>query len=210
MRHLSIIIIFIIVFLLNSSQDSFATIKTSIQYSIPIDYSHLSEIELKQKAELNYNIATKLADGIINNAVSDSLFLYNLLSKINPENIEYYTKLGILYDKINKDRYAKSYFARAISTDPNSSVPYYYLGNFYYKRQRYRLALKSYLKSYEKNKSPNYNLLYKIGDIYEKFGDTKKALLYLNQAKLINPNEDISKIIDNAEDMQKTNIEFYR
>ncbi|MBQ7127005.1 tetratricopeptide repeat protein [bacterium] len=210
MRQLSIIIILIVFLIFNTALPGCSALKSTIQYSIPVDYSNLSEIELRQNAEVNYNIVSRLSDGIVNNAVSDTLFLYTLLSKINPENTEYYTRLGILYDKINKDRYAKSYFSRAISTSPQSSEPYYYLGNFYIKRQRYRLALKSYLASYERTTNPSYELLYKIGDIYEKFGDTKKALFYLNKAYAINPNEEIRKIIDAANDMEKTNAEFYR
>lgn len=39
-----------------------------------------------------------------------------------------------------------------------------------------------YKEAYKRGYSGNYDTLYKIGDIYEKFGDTEAALKYLKLA----------------------------
>ena len=118
-------------------------------------------------------------------------------------------RLGILYDKIKKDRYAKGNFSRAIAINPISPEPYFYFGEFYYKRQLYRPALKYYKKAFEYSSKANYDLCYKLGDIYEKFGDTKTALKFLNMAALESPNQELDNKIMRIEEYDSINQKYY-
>ena len=85
---------------------SFCAVKGGIEYSIPVDYSKINEQETELNAREYFYNAERLNDGIINDDMTNALMLYTVLQQVNPENIEYPVKLGILYDKINKDRQA--------------------------------------------------------------------------------------------------------
>lgn len=209
MRQPSIIILSIFILLMGFYAPAFSALKTGINYSIPIDYDNLSEYELQPKAEKYYHNAIRLKDGIVNDDMTNALMLYSILLNINPENTTYMVKLGTLYDKIGKDRHAKGNFARAISTNAKCVDAYFSYGNFYYKRESYRKALKYYNEAYKLGYQTNYDLLYQMGDIYEKFGDTRSALKYLNDAFIQSPNPDLESKIKKIELKQATNKEFY-
>ena len=55
----------------------------------------------------------------------------------------------------------------------------------------------------------DYETLYKIGDIYQKFGDTRSALKYLNDALKQNPNPTLENKIKKIETEHAINKEFY-
>lgn len=209
MRHFSIIILLISAILSGTTIPTFSAVKGGIEYSIPVDYSKINEEETEVKAREYFYNAERLRDGIINEDMTNALMLYTVLQQINSEKIEYPIKLGILYDKINKDRYAKGYLSKAIGIDNTNPAPYFYLGEFYYKRELYRKALKYYNESYKKGYQTNYNLLYKIGDIYEKFGDTRSALKYLQEAQLQSANPELENKIKKIEIQDNINKEFY-
>ena len=208
MRQLSTIIL-LISFYLNLLLPSFGAMKGGIEYSIPIDYSKLNEIEVEEKARNYFYLAEKLRDGIVNEDMTNALFLYNILSKVNPDKLEYSVKLGILYDKVGKDRQAKGLFSRAIGINKESPLPYFYFGEFYYKRNLYRKAMKYYNEAYKKGFKTNYDLLFRMGDIYEKFGDTRSALKYLKEAEAQNPNSELADKIKRVELQDSVNKEYY-
>lgn len=186
-----------------------SAVKGGIEYSIPTDYSKLSEVELEKKASEYFYLAQKLPDKTVNEDMTNALFLYNVLLNINPNSIEYCTKLGKLYDKTGNDRYAKGNFSRAIGINNSHPEPYFCFGEFYYKRQMYRKALKYYNEAYIRGYRTNYELLYKIGDIYEKFGDTRSALKYLKDASKQNPNSELDSKIKRIEAFDGANSEYY-
>lgn len=206
MRQLSTIVLLIFTVLALNTMPSYSAIKGKINYSIPIDLSKLSETELKDKADDYYFLAKQAKE--IDENVTNALFLYSVLSDKNPENIRYCMRLGILYDKFGIDRHAKGNFSKAISINSSLPDPYFYLGEFYYKRESYRKALKYYNEAFKKGFN-NYDILYRIGDIYEKFGDTRSALKYLNDANSKNPNPELSNKIKRIEAQDASNKEYY-
>ena len=141
--------------------------------------------------------------------MTNALMLYSVLQQVNPDKIEYPVKLGILYDKVGKDRQAKGNFSRAIGLDKTSPLPYYHFGDFYYKRELYRRALKYYNEAYKNGFETNYNLLYKMGDIYEKFGDTRSSLKYLYEAQKQSANPELDAKIKRIEAQDAINKEYY-
>lgn len=182
-----------------------ALIKGGLEYQIPIDYDKLSEEELAEKADFYYHLA------LISNGgeMTDALNLYAVLSRKNPNNILYKTKLGELYDITGRDKYAKGAFFEALGVNPSHPEPYFRLGEFYYRRGMYGKALKMYKKACENGYGEHYETLYKIGDIYEKFGDTREALKYLNAAEQISPGSELERKITKLECADKTNDTYY-
>lgn len=209
MRHSSIIVLLISFFTIISATPSYSAIKGKLEYFIPTDYSKINEDEFELKAKDYFFLAEKLEDGKINEDMTNALFLYGVLENINPEKIEYSVKLGILYDKINKDRQAKGKFSKAININSSDPLPYLHFGNFYYKRKLYRKALKYYNESYKLGFNSNYDLLYKMGDIYEKLGDSRSALKYLQEAEQQSPNPDLANKIKQVQMQDSINKEYY-
>ena len=209
MRQLSIIILLISIVISGTVAPTFSAVRGGVEYSIPVDYSKVNEQEVKKKAQEYFYLAQKLKDGVINEDMTNALTLYNVLQNVDPNNIDYAVKTGTLYDKISKDRQAKGCFSRAIGIDCSNPSPYFYFGEFYYKRQMYRKALKYYNEAYKLGFQTNYDLLYKMGDIYEKFGDTRSSLKYLQEANNQSPNPELENKIKHIETIHSINNEYY-
>ena len=208
MRQLSTNLL-ILITLINFILPVHSAVTGTVEYSIPIDYSKLSQKELEFKGHEYFYLANKYKDGTISQETTNALNIYTILQHINPENPDYCVKTGILYDKIKKDRQAKGNFARAISIDKNYAKAYFEFGNFYYKRTNYRKALQYYIQAYRLGYETNYDLLEKMGDIYEKLGDTRSALKYLKLASEQNPNDALTNQITRIEANDNVNKTFY-
>ena len=187
---------------------SYSALKGGVDYRIPFDYTKLNQTELESRAEFYYNSALNTKE--LNEDMTYALNLYNLLSNAYPENITYPLRLGKLYDVLGKDRHAKGQYYRAMSVNSSRPEPYFYLGDFYYEREQYRKALKFYLKAYDFGYTEHYQTLEKIGTIYKKFGDTEKALYYLQCAVVLNPSDSLYVRINNIKSADDTNNEYYR
>ncbi|MBE7711438.1 MAG: tetratricopeptide repeat protein [Cyanobacteria bacterium SIG31] len=209
MRQLSITVLLVFAFIISGVYPVFSAVTGKIEYNIPIDYSNLSEQDLNIKARHYFYNALQAKDGETTEYITQALILYSILQNMNPEHTEYSVRLGILYDKINKDRYAKGNFARAIQVNHTNPKPYFYYAEYYYKRQSYRKALKYYKEAYKYGYEKNYDTLYKMGDIYEKFGDTRSALKYLKEAEKQSPNNDLELKIKRIESNDAINKEYY-
>lgn len=209
MRQPSIIILLISFIFLGTQLTVFPAVKGGIEYTIPTDYSKINEQEVELKAREYFFLAEKLPDKVLNEDMTNALMLYTLLQKVNPDKIEYPVKLGILYDKLGKDKYARGNFLRACGMESTNPLPCFYLAEFYYKRAYYRRALSYYKEAYSYGFDKNYDLLYKMGDIYEKLGDTRSALKYLKDAQLQSPNPDLDNKIRAVEAQDSVNKEFY-
>lgn len=203
-RLIKILFLFLFLFM---AVPAYPALKGGLEYQIPVDYSKLNEAELEEKAGFYYHLALK--NETLNDDMTAALNLYHILAHKNPANTEYKIKLGTLYDIIGKDRYAKGCFYDAIGVDKSKPEPFFRLGEFYYRREMYKHALKMYRIAYRKGYMTHYDTLYKMGDIYLKLGDTKAALKYLNQASEISPNPELSEKINKAENADVLNQEYY-
>ena len=186
---------------------SFSALRGGVNYKIPFDYTKLNQEELEAKAYFYYTPAINSKE--LNDNMTYALNLYTLLLNAYPDNITYPLRLGRLYDVIGKDRQAKGMFYRAMGINQSHPEPYFCLGNFYYEREQYRKALKFYLSAYELGFSEHYYTLEKIGMIYKKFGDTEKAIYYLQCALAINPNNNLEKAIMTLKSSDDINKEYY-
>lgn len=209
MRQISILFLLILILNWIVCNPAVAAVKGGIQYSIPTDYSKLSEPELKTKADKYFYWAQQYKEPTINEDITNALMLYSVLQKINPENEMYSIRLGLLYEKINLDKYAKGNYSRAITVSPSKPEPYFYFGEYYYKKQLYRKALKYYKEALSKGSAEDYNLNLRLGDIYEKLGDTKLSLFHLKKAAQINPNNELTNQIKRVEIFDSNNKTYY-
>ena len=210
MRQLTTIFLLIFTIMALSAGKGYCAIKGSVSNSLPIQYNNLSESELLAKGKVYFHNAMMLKSGEVNNDMTQALNIYTILQNINPENIDYPVALGRLYDKIGKDRYAKGGFSRAIAVNPSNPEPYFYFGEYYYSRNLYRKSLKYYNEAYKNGFETNYNLLFKMGDVYEKLGDTRSALKYLKNAEKQSPNSELSAKIKRIEAEDSVNSVYNR
>lgn len=209
MRQLIKLFLILIIVLSNNVLFANAAVEGYIDYHLPIDYSKLSQEELDSKAGFYYNLVTKKSNVKLDNDMTTALNLYMILHRKNPQNNFYTTRLGLLYDMLNQDKYARGCFEIAIGVDSSQPEPYYRLGEFYYKRFLYKKAMKNYKLAYKNGYTQHYDTLYKIGDIYEKFGDTEAAMKYLRMAAKINPNSELDNKMQRLNQSNQSNKEYY-
>ena len=194
MRQPSILLLItVLIFFMNLPVHS--AVQGKVDYVPKIDYSQLSEDELELNARSYYFLAMQNQSDKITDEATKALNMYRTLQEIDPKNEAYCVKLGSLYDKLNQDKYAKENLSRAISINSTNPEPYFYFGEYYYKRCEFRKALKYYKKAYERGYMVHYETLCRMGDIYAKFGDTRCALVYFEAAYKLNPNPDLEKSI---------------
>lgn len=207
MRHLDklFILLTLLIFIFNSA---LASVSGKIDYQIPIDYTKLNKDELEERADFYYAAAIKT--DTLSSDTTYALILYNVLSEKEPNNIKYLIRLGNLYDIIGKDRYAKGNYFHAIGINPQAPESFFSLAEFYYKRELYKKALKFYKLAYEKGYNTHYQTLYKIGDIYQKFGDTKNAIKYLQVVSELEYNTDLNEKLYKIQNEHNTNKEYYK
>ena len=210
MRQLTTIFLLIFLIFVISLSPSYSAVKGGVNYSIPVYYDNLSETELQDRGKLYFHNAIRLQNGVVNEDMTQALNIYRILQNVNPENAEYSVKLGRLYEKIGKDRYAKGNFSRAISINSSNPEPYFYFGEYYYNKQLYRKSLKYYGEAYKNGYETNYDLLYKLGDVYEKLGDSRSALKYLKDAEKQSPNDELAAKIKRVEAEDMVNNTYYR
>ena len=197
------IVILALLFILNPV---WAVQRGGVQYSVPTDYSRINETQLSAEADRLFkqyfsSVDEAQKEKLLYSILSD----YAILGEIDRENPLYFARLGIVYGKLKKDRYAKANFFRC--TNINGKYPYgfYWFGNFYFERQNYRKALGEYLKAYKCGYNTDYDTLYQIGVIYEKLGDYKYSIKYYKQALLYNDSQELRNKIVKLEELLAAN-----
>ena len=99
-------------------------------------------------------------------------------------------RLGKLYDVIGKDRQAKGQYYRAMGLNQTNPEPYYYLGDYFYNREQFRLALKFYKRAYDNGYSNHPETIAKINNIYKKFGDAASVVEFKEPKVILEAIED--------------------
>ena len=119
---------------------------------------------------------------------------YFILSQADPKDLYPIVQLARVYDLENKNQFAKAYFFQALKIDKNNAETNYYFGEYYYKRRDYTRAIYFYNIAFENGWKENFDILLRMGTIYEKLGDLLRANQYYKKAYLVNP--DNTKIPD--------------
>lgn len=201
-KHFIILVLLIFGF----SIPSFAVQKGQVQYTIPIDYSLFNESELNSEAESFYKDYLKTNDEKMKQMLLVKMLSdYCILAEINKGNPLYFTRLGIIYDKLGKDRYAKSNFFRSTNLVPDYPYSFYSFGNYFFERKDYKKALREYLKAYNCGYDNDYDNLYQIGTVYEKFGDFSESIKFFKKALVVKDSEELRAKILKLEEIYEAN-----
>lgn len=178
-------IICLFIFLNFLGLSSLAIEKASIKYDEDlIDYTKLNVDVVLQEADTFFDQYQKTQD---KKYLSTAMGKYYIVTKIHPVEMYPTVQLARTYDFAHLDRIAKEYFS--IGYDINKKDPYlnYYHGEFYFRRNDYKRALRYYKIAYNNGYDNYYDLNVKIATIYEKFADLKNAQYYYEKAFSINP-----------------------
>lgn len=108
--------------------------------------------------------------------------------------------LAVLYESIDKPEEAEKLYRQALENEPNNQRVCRNLADFYYEAQILGAARELYEKISDEDR--NWQILFKLGNIYLRQGDAEKAMQCWERAKQLNPEEEI--ITRNIEVLKKS------
>ena len=195
--------IYALIILITCSLSANAFQKATVKYEEnPIDYSVLNPDTVMAEADKYY---AKYEETGNEKYLSTAMGKYYILTKIYPVEMYPNVQLARTYDEKHLDRLAKSYFNRSLNINKYDPYLNYYFGDFYYKRQDYKRALRHFKIAYNNGYDQYYDVIVKIATIYEKFADLKNAKYYYGKALSINSAD--SKIKEKAEKINSLNYD---
>jgi len=176
-----------------------------------MDYSKFNPITIRNEADLYFykaqeSITASEKDKYYNAAMAK----YYLLTKIDNSQIFPLVQLARIYDYKKKDRYAKEYFYKAKNLSDNAPDANYYFGDFYFKRNDFKRALRYYIIAYNNGYNNRYDLNYQLGTIYEKLADLVNAKRFYEISYSMNPNsEELKEKILLINELNYDKSEYY-
>lgn len=164
------------------------------------DYSKFSATTIADAAEKFFQTALNAkSDEERTENLEKAAAQYYILSNMNKSDSYPCIQLGRIYDIQGNDKYAKAYFSQAIGINSKDINANFYLAEYYYKRKQYQKALEYYQKSLMYGKLPETDIYEKIGYIYQKFADVKRANFYYNAAlELDSNNKELRKKVNQS------------
>lgn len=188
---------------------SFALQKGTVQYDgVYVDYSVLNGSNMLKSADSHFGQYESSHDAKM---LTTAMGEYYTVTKIYPLDLYPVVQLARAYDESGLDKLAKEYFSKALGMDKEDAYLNYYYGDFYYKREQYRRALKLFNRSYNNGYENVYDINLKIATIYEKLADLKSAKYYYNRAYSINPSASALKDkVMQIESLNYDKSDYYR
>ena len=176
-----------------------------------IDYSKIDKNETLKRADYYFNKALNEEDkDIKKNYLQKASGEYFILTQIEYNNLYPIVQMARVYDLENKNSYAKAYFFQALKIDKYNTQTNYYFGEYYYKRRDYTRALYFYNIAFENGLQENFDILLKMGIMYEKLGDLLRANQYYKKAYLVKPeNTELPDKIREIENLKYRNTGYY-
>ncbi len=114
---------------------------------------------------------------------------FNNAIEEEPNNPLGYINFGNLLARMNEIERAERFFQKALTLDEQSATAYYGLANLYYEQERFEEAAKLYEKAIKFN-IQGADACFMLGKCFERLGNPKLALPYLQRAAELEP-EDI-------------------
>ncbi|QFF99523.1 tetratricopeptide repeat protein [Psychrobacillus glaciei] len=111
----------------------------------------------------------------------------------NPEEAIGYINFGNLLASMNENERAERFFQKAMTLDEHAATAYYSLANLYYDAERYEEAAKLYEKAIS-NGIEGPDSYFMLGKSFEKTGQTKLSLPYLQRAYELDSNDSQIKL----------------
>ena len=187
----------------------FAVQSGNIEYNAAVklfDYTKLDKTPVINDADMYFDMALNLSDTKEKERfINLALGKYFLASKIAPEDRRTYVQMARLYDEMQKDTLAKSYFFHALNLGSNDPYTNFWFAEFYFKRRDFKRALTYYNKAYNSGYTDNYKLNLHLAEIYEKFADLSNALKFYRTTYSINPQD--TKLQEKIQDIGSLNYE---
>lgn len=135
---------------------------------------------------------------------------YFILTRVDHNNLYPIVQLARVYDIENQNSFAKAYFFQALKIDKHNTSTNFYFGEYYFDRRDYTRAIYFYNVAFENGLQENFEILLKMGIMYEKLGDLLRANQYYKKAYLVKPdNVDIPDKIREIEALQYKNTGYY-
>lgn len=175
--------LFLLIICFLSASPAFSVKTGGVEYhDYLFDYSTFEPEPLLKEADLWLKLALEMDDSdekkeLLHKAMKN----YYILLKIQPDNVDCLNKRGLIYDVLDRNVLARSYFSRALNVDKNNSETNYLVGDYFYKRRDFKRALKYFTVALE-NGFDSYDIKYKLGIIYEKMGDICNAKRFYSEA----------------------------
>ncbi len=156
-----------------------------------IDYSKINKATVRKNADNHFEKALKEKDyNVRKELLEKASGEYFILTQLDAKDIYPIIQIARVYDLENQNSYAKAYFFQALKINKYDISANYYFGDFYYYRREYTKALKYYNVAFDKGLRENFDILYKMGVMYEKLGDLIRANQYYKKAYVLKPDED--------------------
>ena len=131
---------------------------------------------------------------------------YYILLKIHPDNVDYLNKRGLIYDVLDRNILARSFFSRSLNIDKNNPQTNFLVGDYFYKRRDFKRALK-YFSIALQNGYSNYDIKYKLAIVYEKLGDLCNAKRFYQEAYDLD--NDKVFLLEKIENIPEENEEYH-
>jgi tetratricopeptide (TPR) repeat protein len=116
-----------------------------------------------------------------------------------PDLIAFRNNLAIIYKSIDKPDEAEKLYRQALELDPQNAIICKNLADFYYGVQILGAARELFERIPEEKR--DWQINFKLGNIYLRQGDSKKALNFWNRARELNPSEKL--IMQNIEVLKR-------
>ena len=105
---------------------------------------------------------------------------------------------------------AKEYFYKASNLNVNNPYANFYFGEFYFKRNDYKRALRYYNIAYNNGLNNRYDLNLRLATIYEKFADLVNAKKFYEVSYSMNPNNvELRQKIQSLNELNYDKSEYY-
>lgn len=118
----------------------------------------------------------------------DAAQAFNDAIEQNPNEAVGYVNFGTLLSALGDVERAERFFQKAITVDETAATAYYGLANMYYDSERFIEAAKLYQKAIEHN-IEGADAYFMLGKSFEREGQTKLALPYLQRAAELAPED---------------------
>lgn len=176
-----------------------------------IDYSKIDKTLTRERADYYFNKALEEKDkNLKRDYLKTASGEYFILTQAEHNNLYPIVQLARVYDMENENSYAKAYFFQALKIDKNNTSTNYYFGEYYFTRRDYTRALYFYNIAFKNGLQENFDILLKMGIMYEKLGDLLRANQYYKKAYLVKPeNVEVPNKIREIESLRYRNSGYY-
>ena len=180
-------------------------------HSVLFDYSKLNAAAIQKEADEYFEKFITSSDELFKEQyLNAAMSKYYLLTKIDYSQITPYIQLARIYDEKNNNRLAKEYFYKASNLDVNNPYANFYFGEFYFKRNDYKRALRYYNIAYNNGLNNRYDLNLRLATIYEKFADLVNAKKFYEVSYSMNPNNvELRQKIQSLNELNYDKSEYY-